>query len=320
MGWILPLDDSMKWLLHNIWIKLLAVFMAFLLWFHVATEKEHEVNVRYRPIYEGLADSLILGTPPREEIVVRCRGTGKNLLPLLFRDRLWPIDLTDSTQGLAQIELFAYNAPRTDLEGVEFLFIVGLPRLWLDIDRIQHKTVPIVPAFVYEPREGYLRIGPEVIDPDSVVVTGPARVVRDILRIQSRPRTFSDLANPIDTKVELAPLTTFNITRNIDECRLYADVQEYAQKTFAGVPVPAFLNETGDTLHIEPKVVSVLIGGGRQALANLDSTLIRVYLDSTLIDTTVIDTLLTLVRLSASIPPEVRLLGIEPDSVIIRRP
>ncbi len=318
MGWILPLDDRMKWLLHNIWIKLLAVLMAFLLWFHVATEKEHEVNVRYRLVYDGLGNGLILATPPLDEIVVRCRGTGKNLLPLLFSERLWPIDLTDSSQGLAQIELFAHNAPRHDLEGVEFLFIVGLPRFWLDIDRIQHKTVPIVPAFVYEPREGYLRIGPEVIDPDSVVVTGPARVVRDILRIQARPRTFSDLANPIDTKVELAPLTTFNVTRNINECRLFADVQQYAEKTLGGIPI--LLPHNGDdALFVDPDTVSVSVGGGIRTLESLDSTLIQVFADSALLDTTAIDMLPIPVGLFVDIPPEFDLLKLEPDTVLIRR-
>lgn len=309
----------MKWLLNNLWIKLLAVLMAFLLWFHVATEKEHEVDVRYRLTYEGLGDSLILATPPPEEIVVRCRGTGKNLLTLLFRNRLWPVDLTDSAQGLAKIELFAHNTPRQDLEGVAFLFVVGLPRFWLDIDRIQHRTVPIVPAFIYEPRDGYLQTGPEVIDPDSAVVTGPANIVKEIRQVQTRPRTFSDLTGPIDTRVRLAPVTTFNVTRNIDECRLYVDIQQFSQKTFTAIPVPPALDEDGDTLQSEPSSVAVLIGGGKNRLQRLDSTQIRVYFDSTQIDSASNDTLPALVRLAAEVPPEFRLLGIEPDSVVLRR-
>ncbi len=308
----------MKWVLQNFWIKLLAILMAFLLWFHVATEKEHEVDVRYRLIYESLADSLILATPPPDNIVVRCRGTGKNLLTLLFKERVWPINLTDSTPGPAWIELFAHNTPRLNIANVQFLFIAGLSSFQLDIDRLQRKTVPVVSTSTYEPRQGYLRVGPEVLSPDSAVVTGPSRVVKDIARVQARPRTFSDLTGPVDAKIKLAPFTMFNVTLNTDECRLFADVQQYGEKTIPGVPVQ--LPRRGrNMLSAEPRTVTVKIGGGVRVLGAADTTLVTVFPDSAALDALTFDSRPRPVGLFVDIPPEFNLIDIQPDTVHVRR-
>jgi len=308
----------MKWILHNIWIKLLAILMAFLLWFHVATEKEHEVDLRYHLAYEGLADDLILAVPPPEDVMVRCRGTGKRLLTLLFDERLWPVNLADSTPGPVKIELTAHDVPQSEIARVEFLYVVGQPPFWLDIDRLQHKTVPITSTFIYQMQEGYIRVGPETLDPDSVVVTGPARAIKDITNVQTRPRTFADLTEPVDAKTKLAPPTMYNVTINTDECRLYADVQQYDETTLEQVPiyVPRRRNRPLATM---PDKVTVKIGGGERALRNLDSTLVRVFVDSLMINTMVIDTLPRPVALYVDLPPEYNLIDVQPDTVFISR-
>jgi len=303
----------MRWILHNLWIKLLAVLMAFLLWFHVVTEREYEVDVRYNLVYEGLADDLILASPPPRDVTVRCRASGKNLLPLLFKERVWHIDLSSYEEGLTEIHPRPQDAPRYDVEEVEFSAIVRQSQIKLYLDRKEEKTVPIISSFFYQTDDGYVRVGPEVLSPDSVFLSGPASVLKNINQVNARRRTFADLTGPVDAKVELEPVTGYQVSRNIDECRLFADVQPYAEKTFTGVPVSTSWRSDGDKLQIEPDSVSVLIGGGRNALNILDSTAVGVYLD-----TTVIDTVPTLLGLLVEISPGFRTVGVEPDSVLVR--
>jgi len=303
----------MKWILNNFWIKLLAVLMAFLLWFHVATEKEYEIDLRYSLAYEGLADNLIMASPPPEEVVVRGRGSGKNLLPIIFSHRSWPVDLSSFSDGVAEIQLESQDVPDAGTEGIEFLAMVPETRLQVDLDRKEQKTVPIIANFVYEPREGYLRVGPESFSPDSVRLTGPASTLANIKDVHTRPRTFSNLSGPVDTDVELEPLTAYNVTRNIDECRLHADIQPYEEKIFTGIPVSASRRADRKRLEFDPDSVAVTVGGGRNMLLTINNAQIDVFLD-----TAKLDTLPARLGLITQVPSGFRAVRVQPDSVLVR--
>ncbi len=307
----------MRWLLHNIWIKLLAIFMAFLLWFHVATERDYEVDIRYQLEYENLDDSLILATPPPKQATVRCVGSGKNIIPLIFRERVWTIDLSRQQEGQRTLRILARNAPTFDIQGLDLSFIKQGGELTLDIDRKTQKKVPVVPMITFEPRSGYVRVGPVEIVPDSVVLQGPKSVLAGLTSVETRQTTFEDLTGHVDDEIDLAPMNIYNVTRTIDQCRVYADVQPYAEKIFSGIPIRAAPTIRGDSIIIQPEEVAVTVGGGRRVVEELDTNLIQVYLDPRMTDTLVSDTGMSPIRVFVEVPPVIRNVTVFPDSVLV---
>jgi len=308
----------MRWLVHNFWIKILAVLMAFLLWFHVATEREYEVDIRYQLEYENLADDLVLATPPPKNATVRCVGSGKNIIPIIFRDRAWTIDLSREQEGQRKISLLARNAPNFDIQGLDFSFVSRGGEIVLDVDRLAQKAVPINAVVTFEPKAGYIRVGQVEIVPDTVLLTGPASAVAGISSVETRSTTFDNLTGHVDDEIELAPMNIFNVNRDFDKCRIYADVQPLAEKTFVGIPIRANGFTESDSLLIDPANVTVTLGGGRRVLEELDTTLIQVHLDSLMTDTLVSDTGSSFVRVFVEVPPVVRDVSVSPDSVFVR--
>jgi hypothetical protein len=199
------------------------------------------------------------------------------------------------------------------VEEVEFSAIVRQSRIELYLDRKAEKAVPIVSSLFYQTDNRYVRVGPEILSPDSALLSGPASVLKNINRVKVRNRTFADLTGPVDKDMELEEVTGYNVSRNIDKCHIFADVQPYAQKSFTGKPVFTSRRSDGDQLTIEPDSVSVLIGGGRTALDLLDSTEVSVYLD-----TTALDSVPAWLGLVAEIPRGFRTVKFEPDSVLVR--
>jgi len=305
----------MKWILHNFWIKLLAVLMAFLLWLHVATERIYEIELNYRLDPTGLAGDLVLVSPPPASLTVRCRGSGKRLLLLMFRERVWQVDLSPYTRGVTDIQLSVQEAPRADADEVQFLSIVRNDRLHLEIDRKRQKTVPIISVCLYEPRAGFVRAGPEILDPDSVVLSGPVETLKAITMVKTRSRTFANLSAPVDVKVELEPSTAYSVITSAKECRLYADIQPYEEKTFDRVQVSAPRMEDGTRPEAEPASVSVTVGGGQRALGALPLLHVRAGLDTTkLVD------LPSRRKVLVQVPPGFRVVHVQPDSVLARHP
>jgi YbbR domain-containing protein len=69
-----------KWVRANLGIKLLSLFTAVLLWFHVVTERMYEKAVTIPIQCVNLGKGLVVTKPPPESVEVRIRGRGKELL------------------------------------------------------------------------------------------------------------------------------------------------------------------------------------------------------------------------------------------------
>jgi len=289
--------------------------MAFLLWFHVATEREFTIDVDYDISYEGIREGLILAQPPPQETTITCRGSGKNLLPLIFSERNWVIDLSAFDAGLVEIELDSRNAPTYDATGVEIVGTAGSPTLQLRLDRKIDKTVPVSATFIYEPRDGYLRVGYEVLQPDSVALTGPESTLEGIDEVLTRPRTFSNIARPIDTEIELDPITAYNVSSNTETCQLQADVQSYEERVFPAIPIADAATPATTVRTLHPPVISIIVGGAHDLLESL-----RVDQISVEIDSSNIDSFPALCGVTVQIPPGFRLVRSDPDSVLVSIP
>src|SRR3989304_6003996 len=96
---------SLKSLIRNSGLKLLALFIALLLWFHAATERVYLVEATFPVSYENLPDSLYLLNDLPMEFRVKIRGQGKELLLLSFFTPTIRVDLRDQSPGRKTIEV-----------------------------------------------------------------------------------------------------------------------------------------------------------------------------------------------------------------------
>ena len=71
-------------LFQNFWFKLVAVVMALLLWFHVATDKMYDHTDSFPLEILNVPDPLILAEELPHQVSVTIRGKGKDLLKLLL--------------------------------------------------------------------------------------------------------------------------------------------------------------------------------------------------------------------------------------------
>jgi len=135
----------MKSLLENFWLKIVALIMGLLLWFHVATEKIYNYEVRV-PISEiALDDSLTLANRPPDSITVVVAAKGKQLLRQTWRDYGVRILATAYGPGRHVVPLSAANTTliaggnRVAIDGV-----VSPTSINLHVDEIVRATVDVV--------------------------------------------------------------------------------------------------------------------------------------------------------------------------------
>jgi len=72
---------------QNFWYKLVALIMAMLLWFHVATDHVYETTRTFPLEIINIPPQLVLAEKPPSQVEVKIRGRGKEHLKLLLAEK-----------------------------------------------------------------------------------------------------------------------------------------------------------------------------------------------------------------------------------------
>jgi hypothetical protein len=111
-----------KFFVGNIPLKIGAVIVAALLWFHTITEKTYEYNFEIKKSVIKLPDGYRLAHEDIPNVEVRLSGSGKSLLECFDENALYlDIDLTGFRAGTFEYPVEASNIilPQSDELSVE---------------------------------------------------------------------------------------------------------------------------------------------------------------------------------------------------------
>jgi len=171
-------------LFENLGLKLASLVLASLLYAHVVTDQERESVVQIPIAAVGLADSLtsVGELPPR--VAVRVRGKWKDLIRLGLTRPFLSIDLATAHPGLFRTSITADDIARRALppeltKAVTVTEVLDPRSVDLTIEPKATRTLPVRARVVGRPAPGYILGGEPNVQPDSVRVMGPARLVQE---------------------------------------------------------------------------------------------------------------------------------------------
>lgn len=200
----------------TIWaLRALALALAILAWAFISLDRERQAE---RPVTAtvqySIPDQLVL-LEPVESVTVRLSGPASAFVNLNPFQVFVVVDLTDRPQGAAEFPLTPSDVVRP-----AGLTVVSIEPnlLTLDLDRLVSEMRPVIPRFAGEPSAGAV-VGSLSVQPESVLVRGPASILRQIASVDTRPVdltghaiTFSEqsllvLPDPLVTVIEPAVVT-----------------------------------------------------------------------------------------------------------------
>lgn len=193
----------------NFGLKMASVLLALLLYAHVVTDQEREQVVQIPIAAVGLADTLtsVGKMPPR--VAVKVRGKWKDLIRLNLTRPFLSVDLATAKPGEFQTTItsddISKRAIPPELSRLVSVTEVLEPRtVDLTIEPKATRSLPVRARIVGTPAEGYaLDMVPDV-DPDSVRVMGPARLVQEIDTVYTVAVDITGEREKIQRQVSLA--------------------------------------------------------------------------------------------------------------------
>lgn len=171
--------------LSNLATRLLAVFLAFTVWFVVSAPRRVRERVSERTFAAPLSvlslrRDLVIMTPVPDAISVRLRGRESDLRSLSSQNLEVTVDLSWAVApGEAKITVRpqAINV-KPEIEVVS----INPNTLTFRIEQLRQKAVSIRPFVVGTPPRGYI-MGTPTTSPDQALISGPISQIRNVSEV-----------------------------------------------------------------------------------------------------------------------------------------
>ena len=312
----------------DVHILLGSLFFGTLVWLSVTLREQYQTSVQVPLVINNIPEGWAIKTPVPPQMNLRFRGDGWRLaLLLLSRDLRLRIPLYTIPSGLrfsdsndpwrTRVITAGDVADRLALRGNVRLVDVKPDSVFIALDRFTQKTVPVILDYAASFHDGYGQTGAPSLLPDSITIGGAVSVLRAITAWHTARATFDNLKNPLDQEVPLAPAEKYELSFSTASVRVRINVQPFAEKLFAGLPVTAdSVPDDREVIFIPPKIDVVARAGIRQ-LSNLAEMDFRVFVPyaSVVADST------GSIDVSVTPPPGVQLVSKRPDRLqyIVRK-
>lgn len=152
-------------------------------------------------------------------------------------------------------------------------------RIWVKLDEVARRTVPVVPRLRITPDSGYLLSGGIAVVPGNVVVRGPEAQVKQIDEIKTVPLEIVGANGPVRQWVRLDTAGFGTVQVSPNTVQILAEVEAVSERVLTEVPVRVSGPASGWVG--DPPTVMVTLRGPLSRLAQLsrDSVVALVWAD-----------------------------------------
>jgi hypothetical protein len=189
-----------QWVLDNLGLKLLSVFLATLLWAVVVGEQKVEVSAELPlelPIPPGLA---VVNNAP-ESLEVSLRGPRTLVKSVVPRE----VSLQRLTQALKEGENLIPIRP--DMvrvpRGIEVVEVLP-QRLRVVLERLVEREIVVAPQIEGAPPRGYV-VRQVIPVPDRITLVGPASEFKQLRRLRTLPVSVQGHTDSFTARVQVEP-------------------------------------------------------------------------------------------------------------------
>ena len=248
--------------LENIWIKIVALLMGLLLWFHVATEKVYKYRLALPITDIALAERLTLVDVPPDSMTVVVSASGKQLLRQKWRERGARVLTTQLSTGRHNVNLTTAN---TSLAGAGSFVVldevVSPTSMLLYVDYTAETQVKVAPDITAIPDEGFAVKRISDPDPAEVTLVGARSRVRTITTVSTEPRELTGLRDNLTLTLPLAGPAGYQMTLKPDSVTVTIEIVAVKTKVFEDVPIVIYNAPPGKAVSTQPPALRIELTG-----------------------------------------------------------
>jgi hypothetical protein len=267
--------------------KKVRVFLIFLLlsitaWFITRLSETYSHTVDFALEYTHQPEGMLMVDTPPEELGVRIRANGFQLLRYQLSPKEIRIDLREARQARNGY----YISPQTYRNQIEQQLNQGIGLLqvpsdtiFMNFQQLRSKTVPVRLSGELDFAQNYMLEGDLQLEPGQVHLLGPPSEIDGIEVVYTEPLSLSGLKEDFVQELSIERGDGFpNTEFSTDRIRVSGKVFRFSE---AVIEVPVEVINVPDSLEVQtfPDVVGVLCKGKIEGLKSLGSRDFRLTAD-----------------------------------------
>jgi len=252
-----------------------SVIFAVILWGSISLSDIYYTNVDVKLRLTNLPHSYTTGSPLPEKIKLRVKGQGWRLVFINVGPETEFRVSVGGDSGRHNLNLYNYlESNRWLLADVEIINIYP-DSIKFFVERIISKKLPVTSGFDIEFKPGYGLASDIIYKPDSVIVSGPFSIIKNMREIKTTYKSLSALDSKTETDVSLPGLNGFNYSANFIEVIL--DIQRIVDKQFENITVDVIDIPPRKEVVLLPNKIGFNVRGGIEILGKLKPEQFRAY-------------------------------------------
>jgi YbbR domain-containing protein len=298
-------------LVENLWVKIAAILLAVLLWFHVVTDKTYENKIHLPLMQVDLPPELVLAEPPTDSILVTVSATGKMLLRTNWKKRGMRLIVNRSYPGKFRVDITPENLSLVKAETVHLIDVISPREIMLACDVKLEKTVPVKSRITVMPDEGYAVGDDDSTVPGTVTVVGPRTQMTAVRYIQTEEKVLEGVRNDFTIKLALDYPEVYGLIIEPDSVVAHISTVPIKRRVFPDIAISLINPPRGRRYEIAPGLIELEVAGKAEAIDSLTPSRISALADYILADSN------GMAPVHVVVPPAISLLYKSIDSVRI---
>ena len=236
------------------------LLLAIIFWALTKFSKQNTASISTSIEYQNLPENYLLADNNPDKIDFYITTNGIGFLVYKMKEPTVTIDVSkyfDNETKKARVtdqELKDELAKQIGYTGS----VRNLSEKTIDIklQGVQSKKIPVVVKARVNYKEGFRALDSIRAKPDSILVSGPSRLLDSITAIATKEVTFENVGGAVSKKVELVTLPYGGLVSKVKQVTLIQEVAEFAQKKMS-IPVTVINVPENTIIKLIPERITV---------------------------------------------------------------
>lgn len=260
----------------KLYIFIAAVIFAIIFWGSISLSDSYYATIDVALKLVDFPKGYTTGSNLPDNVCIKLKGEGWKLVTLNIGAESEYLVSVESDSGLKYANLYNNLADNRWILSETEVIDIKPDTIAFFVERIVSKIVPVVVDLSLEFKPGYGLASNISVAPDSVIVSGPLSIMKDLKEIYTIRKSMFALDNKKVVNINLPKKTGISYNNNLIEVVL--DVQRIVDKQFDNIPVDVLDVPQDINVVLLPNTVGCSVRGGVNVLGNLNEDKFKAYL------------------------------------------
>ena len=247
---------------------IVAIVFSIILWGTISLSEDYYSNIEIPLRITDFPPGYTIASEVPKKMTIKLKGSGWKLFSLnVGQDVSYNVSVNGDS-GLINITLLEYLTDnRWVISELEVIDIIP-SSLSVSIERIIEKKVPIVSNLNLDFKAGYGLATNIELNPDSVIVSGPVSVVKNLTQLRTKELLLSSLDKKVEQRIGFIDLP--GTIYGTDFVTVTLDIQRVVDKQFDDINVNVLDVPRNRDVVLLPNKISIGVRGGIDILGKLN--------------------------------------------------